>query len=140
MERGRRRSARLAAGPAGGLHLDAQRGRDHPDADSRGPGWTGRCRTSRGHFFDLRLTGGSARQDSLRWPRRLYSKLTSLFGYIAQSDFPPTDQQLEVFGLYREQLAEHRKTLQDLREGEIADFNAALRQAGFGGLITGITD
>ena len=59
-------------------------------------------------FFELRLTGGNAGQDTLRWPRRLHAKLTSLHGYIAGSDHRPTDQHLEVLALYEEELADTR--------------------------------
>ena len=47
-------------------------------------------------LFDVRLTGGSARQDTLRWARRLYARLTSLAGYITGTDDRPTDQSREV--------------------------------------------
>lgn len=55
-------------------------------------------------LFDLRLTGGNARQDTIRWPRRLWAKLTSLAGYTSGSDHRPTDQSLEVRDLYRAEL------------------------------------
>ncbi len=75
-------------------------------------------------LFDLRLT--NARQDTLRWPRRLYSKLGSLAGYIGQSDFPPTDQQLEVHRLYQEQLKDCQGQLKTIEEGDVAAFNRLL--------------
>ena len=57
---------------------------------------------------DLRLSGGSARQDALRWPRQLYAKITSLAGYIGSSDFPPTAQHLEVHERLQGLLADHQ--------------------------------
>ena len=74
-----------------------------------------------GHFFDLRLTG--ARQDILWWPRRLYSKMTILLGVIQQSDFRPTDQQLEVYELYKTQLEGIEGEWDRLRSEGIADLN-----------------
>jgi len=91
-----------------------------------------------GRFFDLRLTGGNAGQDNLRWPRRLYAKLASLAGYIGGSDDPPTDQQLEVLELYRGQLAEARARLAELQAGPVASLNAALRERDLGQLVTGL--
>ncbi len=74
-----------------------------------------------GEFFDLRLT--NARQDTLRWPRRLYSKITILAGVVGQSDFAPTTQQREVHQLYKSQLERHRLELDRLRREEIDQFN-----------------
>lgn len=85
------------------------------------------------YLFDLRLT--NARQDTLRWPRRLYAKLTSLAGYIGGSDFPPTDQQLEVHALYQQQLKEYQAGMAALRGGEIAAFNKLLTDSGLGPVI-----
>jgi hypothetical protein len=91
-----------------------------------------------GRFFELRMSGGSARQDTLRWRRRLYSKLTSLAGYIGGSDFPPTTQQMEVYRLYQEQLEESQREINGLREEDIAAFNQILRDKGIPGIIAGI--
>ncbi|MEK9507001.1 hypothetical protein WI460_02240 [Gemmatimonadota bacterium Y43] len=63
-------------------------------------------------LYDLRLTGG---QDSLRWPRQLWAKITSLAGYISGSDHPPTDQAREVHELYRGRLTEVEAEVRALR-------------------------
>ena len=81
-----------------------------------------------GHFFDLRLTG--ARQDILWWPRKLYSKMTILLSVIQQSDFRPTDQQLEVYELYKTQLKGIEGEWDRLRSEEIADLNRRLNRRG----------
>ena len=81
-----------------------------------------------GHFFDLRLTG--ARQDILWWPRKLYSKMTILLGVIQQSDFRPTDQQLEVYELYKTQLEGIQEDWGRLRSEGIADLNRRLDRRG----------
>ena len=81
-------------------------------------------------FFELRLTGGNAGQDTLRWPRRLHAKLSSLHGYIGGSDHRPTDQHLEVLALYEQELAETREMLGDLTGDELDAFNEQLSGAG----------
>ena len=90
-------------------------------------------KTLENRLFDLRLT--NARQDSLRWPRRLYSKLGSLAGYIGQSDFPPTDQQLEVHRLYQDQLKDCQGQLQAIETGDVAAFNQLLTDNGIGPVV-----
>lgn len=77
-------------------------------------------------FFDLRLT--DARQDTLRWPRKLYSKMGILARTIDQSDFAPTTQQLEVYELYKGQLADHLDRLKQIKEGAVEDLNERLRE------------
>ncbi len=86
-------------------------------------------------FFELRLTGGEAAQDNLRWPRRLHAKLVSLHGYVGGSDHLPTDQHLEVLALYEEELAATRERFQQLSTGELDAFNAELGAAGLPPMI-----
>ncbi len=81
-------------------------------------------------FFELRLTGGDAAQDTLRWPRRLHAKLSSLHGYIGGSDHLPTDQHLEVLALYEEELAATRRRFEQLTGEERDAFNRELEGAG----------
>jgi len=80
---------------------------------------------------DLRLSGGTAGQDRLRWPRQLYAKITSLAGYIGSSDFPPTDQHLEVRQRLQELLAQHQARMEEIRSGELASLNRMLVEMGF---------
>jgi hypothetical protein len=91
-----------------------------------------------GRFFDLRLTGGTARQDTLRWPRRLYAKLTSLAGYIGGSDFPPTRQHMEVYELYKGELAECASGLEEIKTNDLAAFNQLLRDSGIPNVVSGV--
>jgi len=110
--------------------------RDHDAAEAvtkAGRALDDKLKALEDYLFDLRLT--NARQDTLRWPRRLYAKLTSLAGYIGGSDFPPTDQQLEVHELYRQQLKEYQEGMAALRSGEIAGFNKLLTDSGLGPVI-----
>ena len=83
-----------------------------------------------GNLFDLRLTGGTARQDTLRWPRRLYAKLTSLAGYVSSADFPPTTQEREVYEGYLEMLADYQARMDALVADDIAAFNRLLAERG----------
>ncbi len=86
-------------------------------------------------FFELRLTGGNASQDTLRWPRRLHAKLASLHGYIGGSDHLPTDQHLEVLALYEAELAETRERLRQLSNDELEAFNRELGRSGLPPLL-----
>ena len=54
-----------------------------------------------GELFDLRHTGTG--QDGLRWRRLLYARLGSLARGIMSSDARPTDQQVAVFVVLRDQ-------------------------------------
>ncbi len=86
-------------------------------------------------FFELRLTGGNASQDTLRWPRRLHAKLTSLHRYIGGSDHLPTDQHLEVLALYEAELAATRERFEQLTTTELDAFNRELAGAGLPPLL-----
>ncbi len=79
------------------------------------------------------MTGGMAFQDTLRWPRQLFAKLTSLAGYVQGTDFAPTAQQVEVHGEYRERLGAAQRSLESLRETARA-LDQALVAAGIGRL------
>ena len=80
-------------------------------------------------LFDLRLTGGNARQDTLRWARRLYARLTSLAGYISGTDDRPTDQSREVFDMLRSELRDYQRQMVAIRE-DLATFNRLLGDRG----------
>ena len=98
---------------------------DIDDIEESGRALDEKLQELEGNFFDLRLTGSG--QDTLRWRRRLYADLTSLMRQINQSDFRPTDQQGDVYLLLKEELAEHSEAMDELRGGEISEFNALLR-------------
>jgi hypothetical protein len=80
-------------------------------------------------LFDVRLTGGIARQDTLRWARRLYARLTSLAGYIMGTDDRPTDQAREVFDMLRSELSDYQRQMVAVRE-DLATFNRLLGDRG----------
>jgi photosystem II stability/assembly factor-like uncharacterized protein len=80
-----------------------------------------------GELFDINLTG--AREDAFRAPMKLYGKLAGLAANLgaASADFAPTSQQREVHALLRGQLAEARRRFEELQAGELAAFNARLK-------------
>jgi photosystem II stability/assembly factor-like uncharacterized protein len=89
------------------------------------------------NLTDLRMSGGSAGQDRLRWPRQLYAKITSLAGYIGGSDFVPTTQHLEVHERLKGLLREYQSQMQSIREQDLAAFNRLLTENGVAGIISG---
>ncbi len=86
-------------------------------------------RAIEGDFFDLRMTGTG--QDSLRWPRRLYARLTYLARSVGQADAPPTDQQNAVWLLLSDELAKQERRLNATLAGPLAELNQSLANGGF---------
>jgi photosystem II stability/assembly factor-like uncharacterized protein len=87
-------------------------------------------------LFDLRLTGGSARQDTIRWPRQLWAKIASLAGYSSGSDDRPTDQAMEVRNLYRQWLTEALQQWAELTQTDLARFNRMLVERGLPPIVS----
>ena len=87
------------------------------------------------NLSDLRLSGGSARQDSIRWPRQLLAKLSSLASYVGQTDFEPTTQQRAVFENYEELLNTYQLRMTDILNGDVAELNRNLEALGLGGIL-----
>ncbi len=81
-----------------------------------------------GHFFDLRLT--SAGQDTLRWPRLLYARLTALARRIARTDLAPTEPQLAVHRLLAEEMGERRRAFESLLTEDVKAFNELATRSG----------
>ncbi len=80
-----------------------------------------------GRLFDLALSG--AREDAFRNPMRLYGRLSALASDLSAngSDFPPTDQQVEVHGILQGRLQEATTDMQTLLSTDLAALNAVLR-------------
>ena len=87
-------------------------------------------------LFDLRLTGGSARQDTIRGPRQLWAKLSSLAGYSSGTDDPPTNQMREVGVVYEELLAESLLRWAEIAAGDLARFNQMLADRGLPPIVS----
>ncbi len=77
-------------------------------------------------FFDPHITGAA---DSFYYPPQLYSKLQSLAGDIAESDFPPTQAQLDVYQMFTQQLEELKGRLSAILSTDVAGFNTRLKAA-----------
>ena len=80
-------------------------------------------------LFDVRMTGGTASQDTLRFARRLYSRLSSLAGYITGTDDRPTNQAREVFDMLQSELEDYQRQWLGLEE-DLAAFNRFLDDRG----------
>jgi hypothetical protein len=74
------------------------------------------------------LTGQG--QDGVRFGAQLLQKLGYLTRNVSVVDFPPTDQDMEVQQILRDQLAEHLSAIDALVAGDVADLNALLRSKG----------
>jgi photosystem II stability/assembly factor-like uncharacterized protein len=79
-----------------------------------------------GELFDINLTG--AREDAFRSPMKLYGRISALASDISGfgADFRPTDQQVEVYNLFRKQLDDIQKQYDRLINDEIPEFNRFL--------------
>lgn len=87
-------------------------------------------------LFDLRLTGGSARQDTIRWPRQLWAKLSSLSGYSSGSDDRPSDQMLEIRTIYRQRVTDSLLRWAEIAASDLARFNQVLAEQGLPPIIS----
>ena len=99
------------------------------EATNRADSLRQELRAIEGVFFDLRLTGTG--QDSLRWPRLLYARLTYLARSVGQADARPTDQQAAVWEMLNSQLAEQEGRFGATLAGPLADLNRTLADSGF---------
>ncbi|RME57938.1 MAG: glycosyl hydrolase, partial [Caldilineae bacterium] len=68
--------------------------------------------------------------DRLRLPTKLNAKLVGLVSVVASADAPPTRQTYDVFAKLSGEVDEQLEKLDSILEEGIADFNAALEDAG----------
>ena len=66
--------------------------------------------------------------DGLRWPDKLYAKLSALASSIGQSDFPPTVQQIEVNEKLKKDAASYSVRLNEIVSQEITALNMMLKE------------
>jgi hypothetical protein len=85
------------------------------------------------NLIQRRLTGQA--QDSVRWPPKLISKINYLANGIAGGDFPPTNQHREVKAMFEDQLAAHRRRLDEILSKDLDAFNKLLRDRGIQNVI-----
>jgi photosystem II stability/assembly factor-like uncharacterized protein len=88
------------------------------------------------HLIQLKLTGGS--QDILRWPMKLYGKISMLAGNVASGDHPPTSQALEVYKMFKQRLVAYHGQFQELLDKDIPRFDKLLKDRDLGGIVTKI--
>ena len=74
----------------------------------------------------LRNTGGG---DGVRWPAMIVSQLSSLQNGVSTADFPPTDQQREVFVILKERLDAAEAEFNAVVADELSEFNRLLQQS-----------
>jgi len=91
-----------------------------------------KLREVEGFFFPLDMTGSG---DDLRFADKFFTKLHFLANDMNKSDFPPTDQQLEVKEMFERQLADYRSRLDELVEKEVGAFNAMLKEKNIPNII-----
>jgi hypothetical protein len=80
------------------------------------------------NMVDLRLTGQG--QDAVRFEAKLMQKLGYLTGGVTAADFPPTDQDLEVLGILKGQVADHLRAVDEVVSGDLAELNGLLQEKG----------
>jgi hypothetical protein len=76
-------------------------------------------------FFPVRLTGSG---DELRWPSKFYVKLGFLADQVASSDYPPTDQMIDVHRMFTSQLAAQQEKQRKVVEEDLAAFDRLLTE------------
>ena len=82
----------------------------------------------------LRVTGTG--QDDVRFPAMLASRMSHLASDVAVSDFPPTDQDQEVYKLLHGRLVKYSGELQELMQGRFSNFLKILSAHNTGPVIT----
>jgi hypothetical protein len=80
------------------------------------------------NLVDLRQTGQG--QDAVRFEAKLMSKLGYLTRGLANADFRPTAQEIEVQKILHDRLAEHQSALDGLVAGDVAELNEFLQGKG----------
>jgi photosystem II stability/assembly factor-like uncharacterized protein len=85
------------------------------------------------NLIQRRLTGQG--QDTVRWPPKLLGKINYLANGVGGSDFPPTTQHREVKAMFEEQLATHRRRLDEILSKDLEAFNKLLRDHGIQNVI-----
>jgi len=76
-------------------------------------------------------------QDTVRFPPKLISKLNYLASGVSSGDFPPNTQQQEVHAMFKSQLANLRKQLDETVSQDLGNFNRMLRDRNIPNVIAG---
>lgn len=86
-----------------------------------------------GKLVQLKFTGTG--QDDCRWPEMLAGKLSYLGSAVATADFPPTNQQNEVYVLLKSRLNDSQTELDNLKKGELATFTKLMQENNIGPIV-----
>ncbi len=86
-----------------------------------------------GHLVQLKLSGSS--QDMIRWPMKIYSKLSTLAGGVGTADFPPTTQQIAVHEMFQNQIEDIRTKLDEILAKDLKEFNDLLKEKKIGSIV-----
>jgi len=89
--------------------------------------------TLEGKMIRLKVTGTG--QDDVRFPAMLASRIRYLASAVAVSDFPPTDQDQEVYILLHGRLVKYSSELQTLMQGRFSTFLKVLSAHNIGPVI-----
>jgi hypothetical protein len=91
------------------------------------------------NLFQMRLTGGG--QDVFRNPAKLYARFGFLYADVETSwggvgsDWPPTNQVLEVHEILKERLRTYQGRFRTLLAEDVAAFNRTLGENNLAGLV-----
>ena len=86
-------------------------------------------------LLQLKITGTG--QDRVRWPTKVWGRLTYLANAVAVADFPPTDQHREVHQVLRARLSAFEQELEQLMQNELPAFNRTLEDNGLPRIVAG---
>ena len=78
---------------------------------------------------ELIQTQAKVRSDTLNFPVKLNSKLAGLFGAVAGADAAPTKQMTEVYQSLAGRADEHRTTINEIIDRDVAALNTMIRDA-----------
>jgi hypothetical protein len=87
-----------------------------------------------GKMTQLMITGTG--QDDVRFPSMLAERIVYLASVVAVSDFPPTDEHLEVHKILQGRLETYGTELDTLINGKFKDFMQILAEKKIGAIVT----
>ena len=86
-----------------------------------------------GKMIQLMYTGKG--QDAVRYPVRLAERINYLAGTVATADFPPTDEQVEVYEMLHARLATYAQAYDTFMEEQVQSLMKEMQDAGIGALV-----
>ena len=86
-----------------------------------------------GKMIQLMYTGKG--QDAVRYPARLAERIGYLAGTVATADFPPTDEQVEVYEILHTRLETYAQAYDSFMEEQVKGLMKEMQDAGIGVLV-----